>query len=177
MSKNNKKLTLQTCTIPDRILNGSCIRCHNPLVAKYWCKSCQTKLPPKSLEQYNIFMIKKRDLLIVLALWQLWHLGISVTRFQGSKNWTSGNLEVDELIQNSQLETTDNLNYFELIDHKKIVNIEFMPKVTTASDICCKLPYDNTAVKELMKRRWDDNPKAFELRNIFQCGKAILFEP
>jgi hypothetical protein len=29
-----------------------------------------------------------------------------------------------------------------------------------------------------MKRRWDDNPKkkakAFELRNIFQCGKSNI---
>ncbi|CAB4373791.1 unnamed protein product [Rhizophagus irregularis] len=36
MTKNNKKLT-QTCIIPDRILHGSCVRCHNPLVAKDWC--------------------------------------------------------------------------------------------------------------------------------------------
>ncbi|GET61037.1 kinase-like domain-containing protein [Rhizophagus irregularis DAOM 181602=DAOM 197198] len=92
MTKNNKKLT-QTCIIPDRILHGSCVRCHNPLVAKDWCKSCQT----------GIFK-------------------------QNFKNWASGNSEVDELIQNSQLEATDSLNYLEWIDHKEIVNIEYITK-------------------------------------------------
>ncbi|RGB29521.1 hypothetical protein C1646_766493 [Rhizophagus diaphanus] len=47
---------------------------------------------------------------------------------QNFKNWTSGNSEVDELIQNSHLEATVSLNYFELIDHKEIVNIEYVTK-------------------------------------------------
>ncbi|PKC75206.1 hypothetical protein RhiirA1_436416 [Rhizophagus irregularis] len=65
----------------------------------------------------------------------LWHFGSSVfssSVFSSSvlRSWLFGNFGT--LI-------------FQLQGSKVL---RFMPKVTTASDICCKLPYDNTAVKE-----------------------------
>ncbi|GBB92477.1 hypothetical protein RclHR1_02010014 [Rhizophagus clarus] len=71
MTKNNKKSTLQTCTVPNRI----------------------------------------------------------VRNFKNNfKNWTSDNSEIDELIQNSQLDAMDSLSYLEWIDHKEIINIEYITR-------------------------------------------------
>jgi hypothetical protein len=44
------------------------------------------------------------------------------------KNWTSGDSKVDELIQKSQLNAKDGLDYLEWIDYKKIKNIEYITR-------------------------------------------------
>jgi hypothetical protein len=93
MMKNKKKLTLQNCTIPKRLVRGICLICRLPLEATDWCKPCQAE------------------------------------RFKRNfKNWTSGNSEIDKLIQDSQLDATDSLSYLEWIDHKEITNIEYITK-------------------------------------------------
>ncbi|CAG8737194.1 11189_t:CDS:2 [Rhizophagus irregularis] len=44
MTKNNREINTSNLYYPRSILNGNYIRCYNPLVAKDWCKPCQTDI-------------------------------------------------------------------------------------------------------------------------------------
>jgi hypothetical protein len=47
---------------------------------------------------------------------------------QNFKNWTSGYSKIDQLIQESQLNAIDGLDYLEWIDYKEIIDIEYITR-------------------------------------------------
>ncbi|CAB4402801.1 unnamed protein product [Rhizophagus irregularis] len=200
MTKNNKKLT-QTCIIPDRILHGSCVRCHNPLVAKDWCgfgkifkgiwirgprlkystterdwgNIPNTTIALKELnnqEDFNQFLAEVRNHRQFLL-----NTENHVLRCFGITRSPNDNTELAKWLKKDAKDAKERpkLNSYMMV--MMWANDEYN---ITVGGLRPKIPKDiPTTYAELMKRCWDDNPekrpKAFELRNIFSMWEKQYY--
>src|SRR5947207_794413 len=85
---------------------GLCKECKQPFTGYSWCQSC--KQP--NTDSY-------------------WCQSCNAKHFQENfKNWTSGNSDVDELIQESQLNAKNAYEKLEWIEYDRFENIEYVAK-------------------------------------------------
>uniref|UniRef100_U9SWU4 Uncharacterized protein n=1 Tax=Rhizophagus irregularis (strain DAOM 181602 / DAOM 197198 / MUCL 43194) TaxID=747089 RepID=U9SWU4_RHIID len=64
MTKNNREINTSNLYYPRSILNGNYIRCYNPLVAKDWCKPCQTDILSGNSEVDELIQIMRFETIV-----------------------------------------------------------------------------------------------------------------
>src|SRR5688572_10409091 len=75
------------------------------------------------------------------------------------KNWTSGNKDIDELIQHSQLNATCGANCLEWVPFENFKNVTYIAKGGFGKIYSADWPEGNLLNWNIRKQIWDRNPE------------------
>jgi hypothetical protein len=84
-----------------------------------------------------------------------WCQPCNAKRFKDNfKNWTSGNKEVDEFIQQSQLDALHNKNYLEWIPFEKFQNITYIAEGGFSKIYLANWPDEHIQYWDIENQKW-----------------------
>ena len=96
-----------------------------------------------------------------------WCQPCNAKRFEENfKNWTSGNKDIDELIQHSQLNTTYAANYLEWVPFEKFQNVTYVAKGGFGKIYSAEWPEGRISFWNIENQEWKRFPKKVALKSL-----------
>ncbi|GBC01636.1 hypothetical protein RclHR1_04270014 [Rhizophagus clarus] len=103
-----------------------------------------------------------------------WCQPCNAKRFKNNfKNWTSGNQDIDELIQQSQLNAVHYKMRLEWIPFEKFQNVTFIVKGNSSKIYSAKWNEGCIRYWDIENNKWSRNPKIVALKSLDNSGVTI----